>query len=539
MGFRVNPNSAGKIAQSHFARIPQTIAAPRSAFDRSFSHKTTFNEGQLIPLLWEPILPGDTINLSSTILARLATPIFPYMDNVYIDMHYFFVPNRLLWTHWEKFQGAQDNPGDSVAYTVPQLSQSSWSSGFAALSIFDYFGLPLTSLASVPQANMPIALPLRAYNKIYNDWYRDEDLDNSAILDMSDGPDTTGYTILFRRRRKDYFTSARPWPQKGGTAVSIGLGGSATVKSTGVSPYFVGLTSGTKAQLINSNSPSRFQPQTTMTDGEYVAFDSSGSHTTGLYADLTTATAITIEALREAIVSQQILELDARGGTRYVEALLARFGVVSPDFRLQRSEFLGGQTFDINVSPIAQTAVTGTTPQGNLAAFAVGRGRAGCTHSFVEHGQLLGICSIRADAQYQEGLNRHWSVQSRYDYYEPMMANLGEQAILNKEIYFQGTNGSGADFNVFGWQERWGEYRYKPSYVTGQMRSTNSTPLDSWHLALHFTSLPTLAGLIQESPPIARIVAVPSQPHFIVDSYHRFRHVRVMPMYSAPGLSRL
>lgn len=541
-GFRVNPNSAGRVAQSHFAKIPQSIAAPRSAFDRSFSHKTTFNEGQLIPFLWEPILPGDTVNLKTTMLARLATPIFPYMDNVYLDIHYFFVPNRLLWTNWERFQGAQDNPSDSIAYTVPQLSASAWSSGFASLSLFDYFGLP-TQIANIPQADMPIALPLRGYNKIFNDWYRDEDLDNSTIVDTSNGPDTTGYTVLFRRRRKDYFTSCRPWPQKGGVASTISLGGTASLQYN--NPSFVGQnlrTSSTNAIISPPGSATNLNVSAgstvlNLSGVSGVNLDVSTTHV----ANLASATGVTINALRQAIVIQQILELDARGGTRYVEALLARFGVVSPDFRLQRSEFLGGQTLDINVNPIAQTSQTPTsgTPQGNLAAFAVGRGSAGCSHSFVEHGQLYGICSIRADTTYQQGLSRHWSVQTRYDYYEPMMANLGEQAVLNKEIMMQGPVSGTPDDQIFGYQERWGEYRYKPSFVSGQFRSNSATPLDSWHLAVDFTSLPTLAGLIQESPPIARIVAVPSEPHFIVDTWTRFKHVRVMPMYSNPGLTRI
>lgn len=534
MGFQVN--TSGRVKQSHFAQVPANVAAPRSAFDRSFSHKTTLNEGNLVPILWEPILPGDTVNLTMNALARLATPIFPYMDNVYMDVHFFFVPNRLVWEHWEQFQGAQDNPPDTFTdYEVPSLDDATHAAGFTELSIFDYFGLP-TKVASIPQASMPIALPFRAYNKIWNDWYRDENSQDPITVDISDGPDTTVYVLKKRNRRKDYFTSALPWPQKG-PAVTLPLGGNATVERVANAPSWYGYREGTNT-LSNAGQPvfsgstvGEFQDST----GVGASMDPMG----GLVADLSTATSTTINALRESLVLQQMLELDARGGTRYVEILLARFGVVSPDFRLQRSEYLGGQTMDVNVSPIAQTSSTDAeTPQGNLSGFAVARGKAGINHSFVEHGQLLGLVSFRADTTYQQGMSRHWSVRTRYDYYEPLAANLGEQAVLNKEIYMPSTYAATGE-DAFGYQERWAEYRYKPSYVTGLFRSNAVASLDAWHLAVEFASLPTLASILPESPPIDRIVAVPSEPHFILDTWTRFRHVRVLPVYSAPGLTRL
>lgn len=539
MGFRVN--TSGRVQQSHFASVPSNINAPRSDFDRSFSHKTTINEGYLYPILWEPILPGDTINLQMAALCRLATPIFPYMDNVYMDIHFFFVPNRLVWSHWEQFQGAQDDPPNTFTeYEVPSLDDATHAAGFAEGSIYDYFGLP-TKVASIPQDSMPIALPLRAYRRIWNDWYRDENSQDPLVVDIGDGPDTTAYTLLKRNRRKDYFTSCLPWPQKG-PSVTIPLGGRADVLGIGKrTQNFTG--SGVAHWQSDGTHPtwSVFADIDKATADERWGIKGTAA-TNGLpeiYADLDTATSVTINSLRESIVLQQMFELDARGGSRYVELLLSRFGVVSPDFRLQRPEYLGGQTVDINVSPIAQTSSTDTeTPQGNLAGFAVGRGKAGISHSFVEHGQLLGLVSVRADTTYQQGMSRHWSVRSRYDYYEPLAANLGEQPVLNKELYLPSTYVSTAE-DVYGYQERWAEYRYKASYVTGLFRSNAAASLDSWHLAIELPSLPTLADMLPESPPIERIVAVTSEPHFILDTFTKFKHVRVMPVYSAPGLTRL
>jgi len=541
MGFRVN--TTGRVNQQHFASVPANVAAPRSSFDRSFSHKTTINEGYLYPVLWEPILPGDTVNLSTNSLIRLATPIFPYMDNVYFDLHYFFVPNRLVWSNWEQFQGAQNDPPDTFTeYEVPSLDDATHAAGFSSLSIYDYFGLPV-GVTGIPQASMPIALPFRAYNKIWNDWYREENNQDPITVDTGNGPDTTAYALKLRNRRKDYFTSCLPWPQKG-ESVPLPLQGSAPV--LGIGAFNQTWPSGPVA-VYDSGGNNPTYPASGAKAINHLSVNSEWyveqNGTTGypnIRADLSETTATTIEALRQSIVLQQMLELDARGGTRYVEILLARFGVVSPDFRLQRSEYLGGQTVDVNVSPIAQTSVTtAVTPQGNLAGFAVGRGKASISHSFTEHGQLICLASVRADTQYQQGMSRHWSVRTRYDYYEPLAANLGEQAVLNKEIAMIAGAYSASGENAFGYQERWAEYRYKPSYVTGLFRTDAAGTLDSWHLALNFSSIPTLADLMPEQPPISRIVAVTSEPHFILDTFTKFRHVRVLPVYSAPGLTRL
>lgn len=525
------------VSTHQFAMVPKADI-PRSSFNIQTAHKTTFDAGYLVPVYVDEVLPGDTFNLQMTAFTRLATPLYPTMDNLYLDSFFFFVPNRLLWSNWQKFMGQQDNPGDSTSYVIPQ--QVSPASGYAVGSLQDYMGLPTVGQVTAGSTVSHSALHLRAYNLIWNEWFRDQNLQNSVVVDKGDGPDTsTNYSLLKRGKRHDYFTSALPWPQKG-TAVSLPLGTTAPIKSNG-SPVSGAITGGFDRPL---------QWNGTGTPDYHVGSQGFGSASgdfffgsqTGLVADLSAATAATINQLRQSFQIQKLLERDARGGTRYTEIVRAHFGVVSPDARLQRPEYLGGGSTPIQINPIAQTSGTNasgtSTPLGNLAAMGTGLASGhGFTQSFTEHGVIIGLVSVRADLTYQQGLRKMWSRSTRYDFYFPAFAMLGEQAVLNKEIYVTGTS---ADNNVFGYQERWAEYRYNPSLITGLFKSTSAGTIDGWHLAQKFTSLPTLnSTFIQENPPISRIVAVGSGANgqqFLCDTFFNNRVARPMPLYSVPGL---
>lgn len=509
-----------------FSEVPQA-KMPRSSFDRSHGLKTTFDAGYLVPILVDEALPGDTFTLDTAGFARLATPIFPTMDNLIMETFFFAVPNRLLWENWEKFNGAQTNPGDSTDFTIPIIT--SLSTGFPNESVYDYMGLP--TKITPDQYNFS-ALPLRAYNLIWNEWFRDQNLQNSITINTNNGPDTqSDYVLKKRGKRHDYFTSCLPWPQKG-DAVSIPLGTSAPVISTGGLIQLKGITSGEVETIIKTTGVQNVQygsvPSSTDTTMTW--------QTTGLQADLTTATAATINQLRESFQIQKLLERDARGGTRYVEIIKSHFGVTSPDFRLQRPEFLGGGRSYINVTPIAQTSSTdGTSPQANLAGIGTTSFiNHGFTKSFTEHCVIIGLVNVRADLTYQQGLDRMWSRSTRYDFYWPSFAHLGEQTVLSKEIYCDGTAN---DEDVFGYQERYAEYRYKPSKITGKFRSNDSASLDAWHYSIDFASRPVLnASFIEDTPPIDRTIAVPAEPHFMADFYFKMRCARPMPLYSVPGL---
>jgi hypothetical protein len=513
-----------KSVMSHqFGRVPHADI-PRSSFDRSHGVKTTFDSGYLYPFFVDEALPGDTFNLRTAGFARLATPIYPVMDNIWLETFYFAVPIRLIWTNFVKMMGEQDNPTDSTDYTTPTLPGVA-TTGYAEGSLYDYLGIP----TQVPDLETS-ALYTRAYNLIWNEWFRDQNLQDSVVVDKDDGPDNpSDYVLLRRGKRHDYFTSCLPWPQKNntGTDVLIPLGTSA--------PIHADATSGTRLAAYSDVDSAQRDLQAATGDSYNVSFNSNTSTGEPLYADLASASAATINQLRTAFQVQKLYERDARGGTRYTEIIRSHFSVVSPDARLQRPEYLGGGSTPINITPIAQTSESNTTAQGTLAAMGTASFNGhGFVKSFTEHCILIGLVNARADITYQQGLNRMFSRKDRFDYYWPALAQIGEQAVLNKELFAQG---SSADDDVFGYQERFAEYRYKPSTIHGAFRSNAATPLDSWHLSQEFGSLPTLGStFIEDNPPISRVVAVPSEPEFIADFYHNLKCARPMPLYGVPGL---
>jgi len=539
-------------AQSRFSQIP-SANIQRSKFNRSHGHKTTFDAGLLIPIFVDEALPGDTFNLNATLFARLATPLKPVMDNMFLDTWFFAVPNRLLWDNWQKFNGEQTNPGDSTDFLVPQLDSGTFAFG----SIHDHFGLP-TGIQIGGTIGLQVnALHHRAYNLIYNEWFRDQNLQDSVAVHTDDGPDPiSDYQLLRRGKRHDYFTSCLPWPQKG-PAVELPIGGFAPVSfDVGAPEQFPVSGTGTplfSASNLTGTSPIQAQGLTASmkwnqspSGGGTVRQDASWADpqletdlsAINLRADLSSATATTINALRESFQIQRMFERDARGGTRYTEIIHSHFGVVSPDSRLQRPEYLGGGSTPVNLTSVPQTTPDATTPQGNLAAYGIASSSGhSFNKSFTEHCVIVGLACVRADLTYQKGLNRMWSRQTRFDFYWPALAHLGEQEVLNKEIYAQGAVAHQTDNATFGYQERYAEYRYKPSQVTGLFRSDHPQSLDVWHLSQDFTTLPTLsAQFIQEDPPIDRVIAVPSEPHFIMDLYFNLTCARPMPTYSVPGL---
>lgn len=527
-----------------FAMTPDRNV-PRSSFRFNHVHKTTIDSGYLIPFYWDLLLPGDTFNLGCSCFCRMATPLVPVMDNLYFDVQYFAVPIRLLWSNFVKFMGEQDNPADSISYVIPQTVCPA--GGYTHNTIFDYLGLPTIGQvgggATVSHSN----LPLRAYNLIFKHWYRDENLQNSPTINMGNGPDTyTDFALLRRGKRKDYFTSALPWAQKG-AAVSFPLGTSAPVKGIGVTvgaanaATVADIIDGAGATIATGARGWATSGNTFLLDTLNSAGNAGGTHFPGIYADLSAATASTINALRLAEFTQQFLELDARGGTRYPELVYSHFKVRSPDARMQIPEFLGSSSSPIVVNAIPQTSATGltggTTPAGNLAAIGTGWSKSGYTYSATEHCVVLGICSVRAELTYQQGLRRQWSYSTRYDFPWPVFATLGEQSILNKEIY---CDGSANDALAFGYQERYGEARYFPSLVTGYFKSTDATPLDMWHFGQKFTALPTLnTTFIQETPPVQRALAVAAQTgkEFLLDAFFDTRAARPLPMFGVPSLA--
>jgi hypothetical protein len=548
----------------------------RTKFDRSHVYKTTFNSGKLIPVFVDEVLPGDTTRMSVNYFARLATPIKPIMDNIYLDWFFFFVPNRLIWEHWQNFCFEQEDPDDSTDYVIPTVTATGNSDNGYVGSLWDYFGLPVNTSGNLSGIS---ALPFRAVYLIWNEWFRDENLqksvkiqkgDTNEVLDSSRASDQPSWVFTSdtnivpglacppRGKRHDYFTSALPWTQKG-PGVSIGLAGTATlVDPSPVSGYFVQQSNNSlgAAQLSEDGGVhSVYTGSGSLTyQGGYStsiaghSINGSGSATVtaqpgsswlskSAYADLDSSSIFTINSLRTAFQMQKFYERLARGGSRYTEVLRSFFGVVSPDARLQRPEFLGAFTKMVNVNPIAQTSATDdTSPQGNLSAYGVTASKFhGFTKSFVEHGYIIGFVCARADLTYQQGINKMWLRSTVYDFYWPTFAHLGEQAIELREIYAQGT---AADTTVFGYQERYAEYRYKPSQITGKFRSSvTGGNLDVWHLSQFFSNAPTLnEEFITENPPIKRIIAVQDEPEFLLDIGFRYTTVRPMPMFGTPGL---
>jgi len=520
-----------------FSQVPKA-EIPRSQFNRSHGLKTTFDSGLLIPIFVDEALPGDTFSLNSNFFGRLSTPIFPFMDNMFLESFFFAVPYRLVWDNWQKFNGEQTDPDDSTDYVIPKITSDGATSYFEG-SIYDYLGLPINTSGYTHSA-----LWNRAYNLIWNEWFRDQNLQDSVPVPTGNtgtgGEGPTMYDVLRRGRRHDYFTSCLPWPQKG-PAVTIPLGTSAPVITNNEVPRFVP-TSGTNFSndhlyWDNANGYFRAENTTGPSGSNPVKFGTES----GLIADLDDATGATINSLRQAFQIQKMYERDARGGTRYTEIIRAHFGVTSPDARLQRPEYLGGGSTRINVNPVAQTAPTSmVSPQGNLAAFGtMSASGHGFTKGFTEHCLIIGLVSVRADLTYQYGLERMWSRSTRFDFYWPALSHIGEQAVLNKEIFCTGVAGTdvGEDDYVFGYQERYGEYRYKTSKTTGLMRSNATGSIDQWHLADEMTEPPLLDGnYIQDNPPVDRVLATGNTaPEILFDAYFDMKCARPMPTYGVPG----
>ena len=519
------------VMKHNFSMLPSTNIK-RSRFNRSFGLKTTINAGGLYPILVDEVLPGDTFQCSPTLFARMATLRVPFMDNVFLETFFFFVPSRLVWEHWEEFCGNRVNPDDEIDYLLPTATTGS--GGVATGSVQDYMGIP-------PKvANLEYnVLPFRAMNLIWNEWFRDENLQDSLSVDLGDADDSgTSYSILPRGKRHDYFTSALPWPQKG-PGVELPLNGNAPVVTFSEIKSFTDTFPGFSPKADNYYAFREVTGSTNPFNTQLGSAINSGASSEYAFADLSQVTAATINSLRQAFQLQKFYERDARGGTRYTEILRSHFGVISPDARLQRPEYLGGGSSRIYVNPVAQNSASDqTTPQANLAAYATAvNSRHGFSKSFVEHGYVIGFVNIRADLNYQQGLDRMWSRQTREDFYWPTFAHLGEQPIYNKEIYAQGT---AADDEVFGYIPRYDEYRFKNSQITGMMRSTADNSLDVWHLAQEFENLPTLsAQFIEDNPPIDRVLAVATSddtPQFYLDVYFKYYCTRPMPAYGTPGL---
>lgn len=533
---------------ARFSMIPRNDV-PRSAFDVSHTHKTTFNAGLLIPVYVDEVLPGDSFRLNMTAFARLATPIVPVMDNLILESWFFFVANRLVWEHWERFMGEQDNPTDTTAFLVPGVVVSDVQSATLA----DYFGITVNN--GIGKSLLVSALPFRAYALIWNEWFRDADIDTKLVVSVGDGPDTYNAVNVLARRRKrhDYFTSARPWPQKPAQMQevltldgAIAPGGRMNLPVTAYNIYGAGAPV-TGLGVADGDTPTAAAQGIHMSGNRKVSYNPHFASATDQFMMAATTggdapdVRVLISDIRTAMTIQQFMERNARGGTRYSELVRSHFGVVSPDARLQRPEYLGGGRSYVSVSSIAQTSASGiagtTTPLGETAGIGTAMvTRHGFSQSFTEHGIIIGLVSVRADLTYQQGVERMWFRRTQFDFYWPALAHLGEQAIQRKEIY---AIGEASDATVFGYQERWSEYKYKPNRVSGEFRSTLTAPLDMWHFAQEFGSAPVLnSTFMQEDPPVDRVLQTDTTfgEQFLMDALFDVRKVRPMPMFSIPGM---
>lgn len=543
-------------AQHKFSLVPKATIE-RSVFDRSHAYKTTFDAGYLIPFYVDWALPGDTFHLQCHAVCRLSTPMKPLLDNMYLETFFFAVPYRLVWANFVKMMGEQVNPGDSTSYVIPKMTVPV--GGYNVGTVQDYMGIP-TGVACTAASWTHSSLPLRAYYRIYNEWFRDQNLINSVGLgtEVGDGPDSGAVSSVVKRgKRHDYFTSCLPWTQKG-TAQSVPLTGVADVKGIALNTAKASTAGNPPASKESGgSSPSGWTAYVPLSDATSWYGRDSVSGTGGnpvIQADLSTATStFTINALRQAFQIQKYLERLARGGSRYTEVVRAEFGVISPDARLQRTEYLGGGSTPMVIASVAQTtASTNVAPSagntvatqkdtgaGNLAAYgtALVSGGHGFVKSFTEHCLIIGIVNVRADLTYQQGLYRMWSHSTVYDHFHPALAHIGEQSVLNQEIYL--ADNASQNLATFGYQERYGEYRYKPSLVTGLFRSSAAGTLHVWHLAESFAALPTLGQTFiedQTTSILTRNLAVPTEPDIIGDFWFSIKCARPMPVYGVPGM---